>query len=222
MKLFLDSAFENEIPIMADRGILDGITTNPSLIAKTSGSDYIQVVSGIARKIEECKLNVPLSIEIFESDFSKMTEQAKEFIQQINYENLNIKVPIGWDELSVIKSLKNEGIRVNTTCIFSLSQAHLALDAESDFISIFFCRLEDSGGNPEEVCYELRNIIEKTNSKPEIIAGSIRTPLDVEKALISGAHICTTALNVYEKSSKHVLTTQSVDGFMKDFESWIK
>lgn len=222
MKLFLDSAFKDEIPIMADRGILDGVTTNPSLIAKTTGSNYIEVVSGIARQIEKCKLSIPLSIEIFESDFSKMTDQAEKFISNINYKNLNIKVPIGWDELSVIKALKSKNIRVNTTCIFSLSQAHLALDAESDFISIFFCRLSDSGGNPEKVCYELRNIIEKTNSNSQIIAGSIRTPLDIEKALTSGAHICTTALNVYDKSSKHILTTQSVDGFMRDFKAWIK
>ena len=151
-----------------------------------------------------------------------MITQAGEIIQELNYDNLNIKVPVGYNELEVISNLSQKGIKVNCTCCFTATQMQLAALSGAKYVSLFYNRLFDVSGDPLKTLRRVRDFIDSNDLDCEIIAGSIRNSYDLEDAWAAGAHIVTAGYNVVKKSTKHPKTDESVDGFLKDFNEWIK
>ena len=222
MKLFLDSANLHEIKECLHRGFLTGITTNPSILSKEPQTEFVGHIRKIAAACRTAGKLLPLSVEVFTHDPEDMYRQAKELADSIGYERLNIKIPIGWDELKVIERLTKEGIHVNCTCIFTEAQCVMAANSGAAFVSIFMCRLKDIGGDPVKVISNTRELLEASSSKAEIIAGSIRHATDVLDAHVAGAHIVTTSYSVMQAMCSHPQTTKSVQGFLADFARWLK
>src|ERR1700722_14036814 len=137
MKAFLDSANLQEIEGALKRGFISGITTNPSILAKEPKTDFIGHIKKIADLCRKYEQKVPLSVEVFARHAKDMVDQGCEIMEKVGYENLNIKVPIGWDELEVIYKLKKRGIRTNCTCLFTEAQCALAAQAGASYVSIF-------------------------------------------------------------------------------------
>lgn len=219
MKLFLDTANLEEIEKGLKQGILSGITTNPSLIAKEPKADFLAHVKKIVELCKKYQQEIPLSIEVFQTEPEKIIQQAKDFVAVLDYSNINIKIPIGWQELQVIKELSKAGIRVNCTCGFNEAQAVLAANAGARYFSFFYGRMKDIGVNPATVIENACRLLE--GSRTEIIIGSIRQTHDVVDSFLAGAHIVTAPLNILEKMALHPKTKESVDGFLKDFSQWI-
>tara|TARA_B100000212_G_scaffold335887_1_gene308491 strand:- start:1549 stop:2214 length:666 start_codon:yes stop_codon:yes gene_type:complete len=220
MKLFLDSANINDLEFALDLGFIKGVTTNPSLLSKEPKSNFNEHIKNMVKILKDHKSSLPLSVEVFTNDPDKMIEQAKEIYDLAEYEHLNIKIPIGWRELKAI-SVISEFTKVNVTCIFNVQQSIIAAGAGGHYLSIFFGRLKDIGGYPIDVITETKKILKEFNSNCEIIAGSIRNQGDVLESISSGADIVTTSLEVLESLTPHPQTDKSVNGFLKDFESWI-
>ncbi len=219
MKIFLDTANLEEIEKGLKQGILSGITTNPSLIAKEPKADFLAHVKKIVELCQKYQQEIPLSIEVFQTEPEKMIQQAKNFVSALGYDNLTIKIPIGWSELEVIRELSKVGIKVNCTCGFNEAQAILAAKAGARYFSLFCGRMKDIGVDPFKVIKNTRQLLEGTDT--EIIIGSIRHMQDVVDSFLAGAHIVTAPINILEKMALHPKTKESVDGFLKDFSQWI-
>jgi transaldolase len=221
VKLFLDSANLQDVENGLSRGHLSGITTNPSLLAKEPKANFHGHIQKIVDLIVADGRNLPLSVEVFATKPDEMIAQAEEILQKIPYSGLNIKVPIGWDELKVIYALAKKDIKVNCTCIFTEEQSVLAANAGASYVSIFHCRLKDMGGDPVRVIEGTRQILDQAGSPAEIIVGSIRMQSDILEAHLAGGHIVTAGAKVIEQMSSHPGTDKSVQGFLKDFATWI-
>ena len=222
MKLFLDTANLADIEMALQKGFITGITTNPSLMAKEPKGNYIDHMKKIVKLIDKYSNPISLSVEIFAQDKEEIIIQAEELIGEIQYENLSIKVPIGWEELEAIYQLSIEGISVNCTCIFSEAQCILATNAGARYISIFGNRVKELRGSFTQIIGATRKWLDMNNiTKTEIIMGSIRSGIDIVDAQLAGAHIVTAGLPHYVKMSEHPGTTASVDQFMTDFEEWL-
>ena len=167
-------------------------------------------------------VDLPISVEVFATEPDKMIDQAIEISKKVQYKNLNIKIPVGFNELKVIHKLSQNGIRVNCTCCFTETQLELAALSGARYVSLFYNRLKDVGGNPEEVLKRVRKFIDNNGLDCEIIAGSIRNPYDLSDCWNAGSHIVTAGYNVIQKATAHVKTDESIEGFLKDFEAWIK
>lgn len=222
-KIYLDSANLDEIKQLGSSGLIKGVTTNPSLIAKEPKDDFKKLIENIAVYCNE--ENLSLSVEVFTNEPKEIISQASELwnnlTEIIKEENLAIKVPINFENLNVIKSLIKSGISINTTCCFSTNQMFLASILGSKYSSLFYCRLRDSGENPNIVLSETQQLYSLNNSATQIIAGSIRTPEDVLQALVNGANIVTTSFKTILNMAKHPKTDESIEGFLKDFQDWI-
>ena len=222
MKLFLDTANLADIEMALQKGFITGITTNPSLMAKEPKGNYIDHMKKIVELIDKYSNPISLSVEVFAQDKEEIIIQAEELIGEIQYENLSIKVPIGWEELEAIYQLSIEGISVNCTCIFSEAQCMLATNAGARYISIFGNRVKELRGSFTQIIGATRKWLDMNNiTKTEIIMGSIRSGIDIVDAQLAGAHIVTAGLPHYIKMSEHPGTTASVDQFMTDFEEWL-
>jgi len=221
MKVFLDSANLVDILECLKLGFISGITTNPSILAKEPKSNFVEHIKKIVELIKKNGNKIPLSVEVFTADPKKMLEQALMLVDQIEYDNINIKVPIGWEEIKVISELAKKGIKVNCTCLFNESQCILAENAGAKYLSIFHGRLRDIGGDPIRVINNVRIMLDQHNSKSEIIVGSIRQEQDVSDSILAGAHIATFGRIIMEKMVFHPQTKKSVDGFLKDFSEWL-
>ena len=220
MKLFLDTANLEEIEQGLRLGVLSGITTNPALIAKEPKSDFLAHIKKIIELCKKYEQEIPLSIEVFKTEPEEMIKQAKEFISELDYKNLNIKIPIGWQELGVIKELSKNNIKVNCTCGFDEAQAILAANAGAKYFSFFCGRMKDIGVDPFSVIKNTRQLLEGTDT--EIIIGSIRHMKDVVDSFLAGAHIVTAPLDILQKMAIHPKTTESVNQFLSDFKNWIE
>jgi transaldolase len=221
VKIFLDSANLQDVENALARGHISGITTNPSLLAKEPKSNFLGHIKKIVKLIEADGRGLPLSVEVFATKPEEMISQAKQFIQELAYPHLNIKVPIGWDELKVIYALAKEGIKVNCTCIFTEEQCVLAASSGASYVSIFHCRLKDIGGDPVRVIENTRQIFEQAGHNAEIIVGSIRMQSDILEAHLAGGHIVTAGAKIVEGMAAHPATDKSVQGFLKDFAGWM-
>lgn len=221
MKIFLDSANLLDIEQCLERGFITGVTTNPSLLAKEPKANFFGHVERIVSLIEASGKRVSLSVEVFAREPDQMLAQALELRDRISYENLAIKIPIGWNELRVIEQLSDRGIAVNCTCLFTEEQAMLAANAGARYVSIFMCRLKDIGGDPPKVIGNTRRMLDMANHPAEIIVGSIRGQADILEAHLAGGHIVTAGAKILESMAKHPQTDHSVNGFLKDFEAWI-
>jgi len=219
MKIFLDTANLEEIEKILKLGIASGITTNPTIISQEPKTDYLTHVKKIVELCKRYKQEVPLSIEVFQTDPEKMVAQAKEFVEKLNYSNLNIKIPIGWAELGVIKELKKNNIKVNCTCGIKEAQAVLAASVDAEYFSLFCGRIRDLGVDPFLVISNVRKLLEGTNTK--LIIGSIRQEKDITDSFLAGADIVTVPFKFLEKMAIHPKTTETVNQFINDFHKWM-
>lgn len=210
MKIFIDTANVNEIREAESWGILSGVTTNPSLIAK-EGRDFVEVVKEITSIV-----NGPISAEVISLDHEGMIKEARE-LSKI-HKNIVIKIPMTIEGLKAVKVLSKEGIKTNVTLIFSASQALLASKAGASYVSPFIGRLDDTGEEGLNVIREIVTIFNNYGIKTEIIAASIRHPMHVINAAIAGAHIATIPFKVLEQMTKHPLTDAGIKRFLDDWK----
>ena len=214
MKLFVDTANVDEIRQANDMGVICGVTTNPSLIAK-EGRDFVEVVKEITTIVDG-----PISAEVLSLEADKMVEEAKP-LAAIN-KNIVIKIPMCAEGLKAVKQLTKLGIKTNVTLIFTVSQGLSAVKAGATYISPFIGRLEDIGTDAYALIEDLRNIIDFYGYDSEIIAASIRGLPHVEGVAKRGAHIATIPDTVFAKLFSHPLTDQGIETFMKDWEAFKK
>jgi transaldolase len=212
MKIFLDTASIKEVREAASWGILDGVTTNPSLVAK-EGKDFYDVVREICSIVKG-----PVSAEVVSLTADEMIAEGRDIMRRIGAPNVVIKIPILREGLRAIKTLSSEGIRINTTLIFSASQALLAAKAGASFVSPFIGRLDDVGHVGMDIVREIRTIFDNYEFSCEILAASIRNPLHVIDAARIGADIATMPFAVLESLLKHPLTDVGLQKFLKDWE----
>ena len=211
MKLFVDTANVDEIRRANDMGIICGVTTNPSLIAK-EGRDFVEVVKEITTIV-----NGPISAEVISLEANKMVEEALP-LAGIN-KNIVIKIPMCEEGLKAVKMLSAKGIKTNVTLVFSAAQALLAARAGATFVSPFLGRLDDIGSNGMILIEEIADIFKLHDIKTEIIAASIRHPIHVVDAARAGCDIATVPYKVIAQMINHPLTDNGIDRFLKDWET---
>ncbi len=213
MKLFIDTANTEEIKIANDMGVICGVTTNPSLIAK-EGRNFIEVVKEITSIVDG-----PISAEVISLEADEMVKEATALCDEIQNENLVIKIPMTPEGLKAVKKLSKMGIKTNVTLIFTASQALLAARAGASFVSPFIGRLEDSGVQAMNVIEDIAEIFAMHSIDTEIIAASIRNPMHVTSAAKSGAHIATVPYKVIMQMTKHHLTDSGIERFLADWNN---
>ncbi len=210
MKFFIDTADVDEIRRAHDLGLVDGVTTNPSLVAK-SGREFKDVIKEISAIV-----NGPISAEVIATDAEGMIREGRELVQ-INPDNIVIKVPMTEDGLKATRVFSEEGIRTNVTLVFSPLQALLAAKAGASYISPFVGRLDDVGHDGMEGIDEIRTILDNYGYPAEIIVASVRSPLHVLRAALIGADICTIPFGVIMQLCKHPLTDIGIEKFLADW-----
>ena len=213
MKLFIDTANTDEIRKANDMGVICGVTTNPSLIAR-EGRDFVEVVKEITQIVDG-----PISAEVISLDTEGMIREARELIEKINNKNLVIKIPMTAEGLSAVKILNSEGIKTNVTLIFSAAQALLAARAGATYVSPFIGRLDDVGESGVDLISDISQIFVIHNINTEIIAASTRNPMHVVEAAKAGAHIATVPYKVIAKMIEHTLTDEGIEKFLADWET---
>ena len=212
MKIFLDTANIQEIREANSWGILDGVTTNPSLVAK-EGRDFLEVVREICAIVSG-----PVSAEVVSTTADEMIKEGRAIKHEVRAPNVIIKIPMIREGLRAIKTLSSEGITINTTLIFSSPQALLAAKAGAAFVSPFIGRLDDISHVGMDIVREIRTIFDNYDFKCEILAASIRNPLHVVEAASLGADVATMPFSVLEALIKHPLTDIGLQKFLKDWE----
>lgn len=213
MKIFIDTANVNEIRKANDMGVICGVTTNPSLIAK-EGKVFTEVVKEITTIVDG-----PISAEVVSLDTEGMVKEALELYEKIGCENIVIKIPMTIEGLGAVKQLSKKGIKTNVTLIFSAAQALLAARAGATFVSPFLGRLDDIGQTGMTLIEDIAAIFDIHGIDTEIIAASVRNPIHAIDAAKAGAHIATIPYNVIEQMTKHPLTTSGIERFLKDWET---
>ena len=213
MKLFIDTANVEEIRKANDMGVICGVTTNPSLIAK-EGRDFKQVVAEIASIVDG-----PISGEVKAktTDAEGMIAEGRE-IAKI-HPNMVVKIPMTVEGLKACHALAKEGIKVNVTLIFTVNQALLAARAGAAFVSPFVGRLDDISERGTDLIAQVAEVFERHGIESEIIAASIRHPMHVTECALAGADIATVPYKVIEQMTKHPLTDQGIEKFKKDYEA---
>ncbi|ADL11608.1 fructose-6-phosphate aldolase [Acetohalobium arabaticum] len=211
MKLFIDTANIDEIKDMNQLGILSGVTTNPSLIAKESGQSFEDIIEEITSVVDG-----PVSAEVISTEAEGMVEQARE-LASIS-DNVVIKIPMTKEGLTAVNQLSQEGIKTNVTLVFSANQALLAAKAGATYVSPFMGRLDDIGHNGVEVVKEIVQIFKEYELETEIIAASVRHPKHVKKVAKAGSDIATIPYGVLEKMLGHPKTDEGLDKFLADWE----
>jgi transaldolase len=211
MKFFVDTAEISEIRELNALGLVDGVTTNPSLVKK-SGRDFIEVIREICDEVEG-----PVSAETVSLDFDGMMAEGRKLAQLAP--NIAVKVPLTWDGLKACRALADEGRMVNVTLCFSANQALLAAKAGATFISPFVGRLDDINSDGMDLIREIRQIYDNYGFETEILAASIRTVNHVKEAALIGADVITAPAGVLRKLADHPLTENGLAAFLKDWSA---
>ena len=211
MKLFIDTANISDIKKAYDMGVICGVTTNPSLIAK-EGRDFKEVVKEISDIVDG-----PISAEVISLVAEEMVTEALELVKI--HKNIVIKLPMTQEGLKACKSLTEKGIKTNVTLIFSAAQALLASIAGATYVSPFVGRLDDIDYDGINLIEEIVEIFMIHDLKTEIITASTRSPLHVTKAARAGAHIATVPYSVIMQMTKHPLTDIGIEKFLKDWNN---
>jgi len=211
MKLFIDTANVAHIREANNLGVICGVTTNPSLIAK-EGRDFIEVVKEITSIVDG-----PISAEVISLEHKGMVSEARPLAKI--HRNIVIKIPMTLEGLKAVKILTSEGIKTNVTLIFSCTQALLAARAGATYVSPFLGRLDDVGTDGMHLIEEIAEIFSIHGIATEIIAASTRNPIHIIHAARLGAHIATVPYNLIVQMSKHPLTDAGIERFLKDWES---
>lgn len=223
MKIFIDSANLLDIEEALERGFPAGITTNPSILSKEEKGDYRAHIKKIIGLVERHGYDIPLSVEVFTTNPTEMIQQAEEFVKHFgSYRNLYIKIPIGWDELAVIRELRRRGVKINCTCCMSFNQAVMASRAGANFVSLFYGRIRDIGYDAASIVRATHQVFKEWSVPSEIIVGSIRHIHDVNEALMAGADIVTVPPKFFRQMTQHPKTDEAVKQFVTDFENWLK
>jgi transaldolase len=210
MKIFIDTGNLKDIESLVPLGIIDGITTNPSLMAK-EGGDPRQITKQICRLVQG-----PVSAEVVSTAAADMITEGRD-LAKID-EHVVVKVPFTRDGVKACKTLSGEGIRINVTLIFSAAQALFAAKAGASYVSPFVGRLDDIASDGMGVVRQIREIFDHYGFKTEILVASVRHPMHIVEAARMGADICTCPAAVIEQSFKHPLTDIGLEKFLKDWE----
>ena len=212
MKFFVDTADVDEIRELVDTGLLDGVTTNPSLVAKT-GRDFFEVLKEICALVPG-----PVSAEVAATDTDSMLTEGRKLAEIAS--NITVKVPLTWDGLKACRALTQGGIRVNVTLCFSAAQALLAAKAGAHYVSPFVGRLDDIGHDGMQVVAEIREIYDNYGGDfgTEILVASIRHPMHVIAAARIGADVATVPPKVLRQLVSHTLTDKGLAAFLADWE----
>jgi len=210
MKFFIDTANINEIKEAASYGLLDGVTTNPSLVAK-EGKNFRELLDEIIKIVDG-----PISAEVVSTDYDGIMKEAHELAKI--HKNIVVKVPLIKEGIKAVKSLTDEGIKTNVTLCFSPSQALLAAKAGATYISPFVGRLDDISHDGMELIQQIVQIYNNYNFKTQVLVASIRHPLHVVDAALMGAHVATMPFDVINKLFKHPLTDLGLEKFLSDWK----
>lgn len=209
MKFFIDSADVNEIKTANDRGWVDGVTTNPSLIAK-SGRQFEEVIKEI------CKITRgPVSAEVISLQSEEMFSEGKRMAKWAD--NVVIKIPMCEEGMVAVKKLTAEGIKTNVTLVFSVLQALLAAKAGATMVSPFVGRLDDVGTDGMSMINEVVQMYQNYDFITEVLVASVRSPMHIQHAALMGADIATIPFKVMQQMTGHPLTTKGIDMFMADW-----
>ncbi|MEW6687117.1 MAG: fructose-6-phosphate aldolase [Candidatus Edwardsbacteria bacterium] len=209
MRIFIDTADVNEIREANSWGIIDGVTTNPTLVAKT-GREFREVVEEICQIVDG-----PISAEVVSQEAEGMVKEAEELARI--HKNITIKIPMGAEGLKAVKILAPKGIKTNVTLVFSANQALLAAKAGATFISPFIGRLDDISHFGMDIIQDIVTIFENYGFKTQVIVASVRNPLHVLDAAKIGAHIATVPFNVLKQMLGHPLTDIGIKRFLEDW-----
>lgn len=215
MKIFIDTADLDEIKELASWGILDGVTTNPTLLAKC-GRSFNEIIDEIFELVDG-----PISLEVISEQSNEMVKEAKAIIAKIHqkyHKNIAIKIPMTAEGLKAVKQLSKQNIQTNVTLIFSANQALLAAKAGATFVSPFIGRLDDIGQNGMQIIEEIMDIFTMYDIQTEVIVASIRDPIHVIDAARLGADIATIPPGVIRKMITHSLTTVGIKQFLDDWK----
>ncbi len=210
MKIFIDTANINEIREAYSWGVIDGVTTNPSLVAK-EGKDFRKVIDEICSIVDG-----PISAEAVSMDSDGMIKEARE-LSKI-HKNIVVKIPMTKEGLKAVKRVSSEKIKTNMTLIFSPNQALLAAKAGASYVSPFVGRLDDISHVGMDLVGQIVEIFDNFAYETEVIVASIRNPLHVVEAAMMGAHVATIPFNVLEQMLKHPLTDIGIKKFLDDWE----
>ncbi|MEW6079383.1 MAG: fructose-6-phosphate aldolase [Thermodesulfobacteriota bacterium] len=210
MKFFIDTANIDEIKEAVKMGMADGVTTNPSLIAKEKG-DFKTIIKQICKVVDG-----PISAEVISLDTEGMITEARDLAKI--HENIVIKIPMTVDGLKAVKALAKEGIRTNVTLVFSPLQALMAAKAGAAYVSPFVGRLDDLSADGMALVEQIVDIYDNYGFDTEIIVASVRNPLHVLESALLGADIATIPFNVLEKLAAHPMTDKGIKAFMADWE----
>lgn len=211
MKFFVDTAEIDAIAELNDLGMVDGVTTNPSLIKK-SGRDIIEVTKEICALVDG-----PVSAEVTAVDADQMIAEGRKLVEIA--ENIAVKVPLTWDGLKACKALSDDGHMVNVTLCFSANQALLAAKAGATFISPFLGRLDDINLDGTDLIADIRQVYDNYGYETQILAASIRTVNHVTQCALIGADVMTAPPNVIKAMVNHPLTDKGLDTFLADIKS---
>ncbi|MCU0342439.1 MAG: fructose-6-phosphate aldolase [Ignavibacterium sp.] len=210
MKFFIDTANINEIKEAAALGILDGVTTNPSLVSK-EGKDFRKLLDEILTIVDG-----PVSAEVISTDYNGIIKEAHELAKI--HKNIVVKVPLIKEGLKAVRTLSSENINTNVTLCFSASQALLAAKAGATYISPFVGRLDDISHDGMELISQIVQIYKNYNYKTEVLVASIRHPLHLVEAALMGADVCTMPFSVIDKLFNHPLTDIGLEKFLSDWK----
>jgi len=210
MKIFLDTANLSEIREAAATGLIDGITTNPSLVAKEGGS-FKEILKEITSLVKG-----PISAEVVATDYAGMIKEAKPLAEL--HQNIVIKVPLTVDGLRACQTLSAQGTKVNVTLCFSANQALLAAKSGATFISPFVGRLDDVSEYGMGLIKDIVKIYKNYDFKTEVLAASIRSPVHVLESALAGAHVATMPNSVFQMLFKHPLTDRGLEKFLADWK----
>lgn len=210
MKIFLDTANVEHIREANSWGVVDGVTTNPTLIAR-EGRNFEEVVREICEIVDG-----PISAEVVSEDAEGMVKEARE-LSKI-HKNVVIKIPMTPEGLKATRTLKDEDIKTNVTLVFSSNQVLLAAKAGATFVSPFIGRLDDQGQVGMEVIRETVTILETYDFDTQVIVASVRHPIHVLEAALAGAHVATVPFDVLKKMTRHSLTDVGIRKFLEDYK----
>ena len=213
MKIFLDTADVAEIRRAAEANLIDGITTNPSLVAKVGkGRDPKEIYLEICQAVDG-----PVSLEVVAIDKDTMVAEGRKLAAI--HENAVVKVPLTEDGLKACRQLVSEGTRVNVTLCFSVSQALLAAKAGATYVSPFVGRIDDVSGEGMQLIHQIRQVYDNYGFSTEILAASLRHPMHVVESMLLGADCCTLPPKVLWQLTQHPLTDRGLEAFLADWET---
>ena len=210
MKFFIDTANIEEIKTARDWGLLDGVTTNPTLVSR-EGRPFDEVINEICEAVD-----VPISAEAVSHTAEDLIAEAKKLAKI--HKNIVVKIPMTMEGMKAVKAVSAEGIHTNVTLVFSPLQALLAAKAGATYVSPFVGRLDDISHDGMEFVHQILAIYENYDIKTEVIVASVRSPMHVFDAAMGGAHIATIPFKVLSQLSKHPLTDIGIENFLKDWE----